>query len=232
MSAFPSPLFAVSAAWQATYPGAVAGILALDGVVNPPQHAILEQRTVALEERLRTQFAGSTRAELRALPVLQAYDTYYRRFGQTYHVALQLESVALKGKPITRSAVLVEAMFVAELDSMLLTAGHDLAALALPIRLEIATGTERYTVMSGQEKELKAGDMYMADRQGVISSVVLGPDQRTRITATTQAALFAVYAPPGIARTAVAQHLEEIAENVRLFAPEAQLVAQEVYGPA
>jgi DNA/RNA-binding domain of Phe-tRNA-synthetase-like protein len=232
MNASAADLFALSEAWQATYPGSAAGILALRGVANPPQHPLLEERKATLEERLRTQFAGCTRAELRTLPVLQAYDAYYRRFQQTYHVALQLESVALKGKSLPRVAALVEAMFMAELDGLLLTAGHDLTALDLPVWLDIAAGTERYVLMSGQEQSLKAGDMYMADRQGAISSILLGPDRRTRITAQTEAALFAVYAPPGIGRTAVERHLEGIAANVRLITPQVHVVAQEVYGPA
>ena len=58
--------------------------------------------------------------------MIQAYAAYYERFNKTYHVQLQLESVALKGKSIPRVSALVEAMFMAELENLLLTAGHDL----------------------------------------------------------------------------------------------------------
>lgn len=42
-------------------------------------------------------------------------------------------------------AALVEAMFIAELKNLLLTAGHDLDAVELPLKLDIARGGERYT---------------------------------------------------------------------------------------
>ncbi|HET7271275.1 MAG TPA: hypothetical protein VFI90_09325 [Rubrobacter sp.] len=41
----------------------------------------------------------------------------------------QRESVARMGKPIPSRAALVEAMFTADLMNLILTAGHDLAAV-------------------------------------------------------------------------------------------------------
>ena len=72
------------------------------------------------------------RPALLSHPVLQAYDAYYRQFKKTYHVQLQLESILFKGKSIPSVAALVEAMFMAEMNDLLLTAGHDLDALHLP----------------------------------------------------------------------------------------------------
>jgi len=230
VSTCPPPLFTISPTWQAAHPGAAAGVLALRDVANPPRHPLLEERKAALEQRLRDQFGGLGRAELRALPAIRPYDAYYRRFDKTYHVQLQLESVALKGKPIPRVAALVEAMFMAELQNLLLTAGHDLDSLALPVHLSVAEGSEHYVLLNGQEQALKAGDMFMADRQGVISSVIYGPDQRSRITPATRSVLFAVYAPPGIGPEAVRQHLRDLRRHVLLIAPQARVELEEVYG--
>jgi DNA/RNA-binding domain of Phe-tRNA-synthetase-like protein len=215
--------FVVSPSWATAYPDAVVGVLALENVANPSESAALEARKVALETELRARFGSLTRADLRALPVLQAYEAYYRRFQKSYHVQLQLESVALKGKPIPRVAALVEAMFVAELHNQLLTAGHDLAAIDPPVRLGVASSSETYVLYNGQEQPLKTGDMYIADRQGVISSVVYGPDKRTRIADSTCAVLFTVYGVPGISRDAIEQHLADLAANVRLVSPEARI---------
>jgi hypothetical protein len=41
-------------------------------------------------------------------------------------------------------AALVEAMFIAEVKNMLLTAGHDLDAVQLPITLDVSKGDGRY----------------------------------------------------------------------------------------
>lgn len=222
-------MLTISETWETTYPGAAVGILALRGVANPKRHPELEARKAALEERLRAQFAGQTKADLKALPTIRAYTAYYKRFNKTYHLLLQLESVALKGQPIPRVAALVEAMFMAELDDLLLTAGHDLALVEQPLRLDIADGSERFVNIAGQENALKPGDMVIADAQGVLSSIVYGSDRRTMITADTTQALFTTYAPAGIGADAVRQHLEHIQENVLLFAPEAETASLEVY---
>jgi DNA/RNA-binding domain of Phe-tRNA-synthetase-like protein len=220
--------FSASSNWRTTYPQAFVGILVLKDVVNPSSNAALEERKTELENDLRSRFAGWTRADLRALPTLQAYEGYYRRFQKTYHVQLQLESVALKGKPIPRVAALVEAMFLAELQNQLLTAGHDLAALDPPLRLEAAQNPEVYTLFNGQKQPLKPGDMYIADRQGVISSILYGPDQRTRITENTRGVVFTVYGVPGIDRDTVDQHLGDILANVRLVSESARVELREI----
>lgn len=223
-------MFEVSDAWRSTFEEAYAGILVMRGVTNPPQYAALEQRKAALEEQLRSQNWGQDRAAIGNHPILQAYAAYYRRFKKTYHVQLQLESIAFKGKSIPSVAALVEAMFIAEVKNMLLTAGHDLDAVQLPITLDVSKGDERYTLLRGQEQVLKAGDMMMIDRAGVISSILYGPDQRTQIRASTQNVVFTVYAPPGIDQQAVLRHLHDIQQNVTLIAPEARVEMLKVFG--
>jgi len=221
--------FFTTPAWRDAYPGASAGILAVRGASNPAAHSELEQRKQALEATLRDRFGGLSRAEIEALPTVQAYNAYYKPFKKTYHVQLQLESIAFKGKSIPSVAALVEAMFMAEIKNQLLTAGHDLERLQLPVTLDVAQGTEQYTLMRGQEQVLKAGDMFMADELGILSSILYGPDLRSQITAETRNALFTVYAPPGIEPQAVQAHLEDLRDNVLLIAPQAEVLALHVF---
>jgi len=222
-------VFIVSDAWKQTYPGAAVGVLALDNTANPERHPALEARKADLEARLRARYAGFDRAALKALPQIATYTAYYKRFKKTYHLLLQLESVVFDNKPIPRVAALVEAMFMAELDDLLLTAGHDLALVEQPLRLDVATGSERFVNIAGQENVLKPGDMVIADARGVLSSIIYGSDRRTMITPKTTQALFTTYAPAGIGAEAVRAHLEHILENVRLFAPETTLTILDVY---
>jgi DNA/RNA-binding domain of Phe-tRNA-synthetase-like protein len=222
-------VFQVSNTWRDTFPKAHAGVLVICDVTNPPQHVELEKRKAALEEQLRSHYSSQDRAALQQLPVLQAYSAYYRRFKKTYHVQLQLESIVFKDKAIPSVSALVEAMFMAEVSNLLLTAGHDLDALRLPITLEVAQGHESYLVLRGQEQPLKAGDMFMRDSVGVISSILYGPDQRTQITAQTQNAMFTVYAPAGIDAQQVGDHLMDIQRYVELFAPAARVELLKVF---
>jgi DNA/RNA-binding domain of Phe-tRNA-synthetase-like protein len=222
-------MFIVSEAWKAAYPGAAAGVLMVRNVANPDRHPALDRRKEELENQLRSRFSGDDRAALKAIPTIQAYNAYYKRFKKSYHVQFQLESVVFKGKTIPRVAALVEAMFMAELKNQLLTAGHDLETIQMPVRLDVSNGSERYVLLDGQEQVLKPDDMMMADAQGVISSVLYGPDRRTQITPDTRQVLFAVYAPPGIGEQAVYQHLQDIQANVLLIAPDAEVESLTVY---
>src|SRR5688572_21513196 len=222
-------MFEVTSTWRSTYPDAHAGVLVLRAVSNPMHHPELESQKAALEQELRKQFSGMDRASIASHPILRAYAEYYRQFKKTYHIQLQLESIALKGKSIPSVAALVEAMFMAEMQDMLLTAGHDLDALRLPLTLGVATGSERYTLLRGEEQTLKTGDMIISDLEGVISSIIYGPDRRTQITPGTHNVVFTVYAPPGIGEQAVAAHLDHLRDHVMVFAPQAQVELLKVY---
>ncbi len=221
-------MFAASTEWKKMYPGAHVGVLVMSHVANPKSHPALDQRKKDLEKELRSRFTNTS--QLKDHPILQAYKDYYKRFKKTYHVAHQVESVVFKGKSLPKVAALVEAMFVAELDGMLLTAGHDLDAVKTPAGVDVAKGGEKFVKLNGEEQELKAADMFVADRDGIISSVIYGPDQRTRITPETTRVMFTTYAVPGVPEDTLRTHLQGIESCVRLITPEARVELMEIYG--
>ena len=220
-------MFSVSDEWKQAYPKVYFGVLVMKNVCNPSQHSGLDLVKRELELDLRTLFKD--RGELKALQPIQAYKNYYKRFDKTYHVLQQLDSVIFKGKSIPAVSALVESMFIEELRNSLLTAGHDFDSVEEPVTLDIATGNESYTRLSGQEQIVKPKDMIVRDSKGIISSLIYGPDQRTRITQSTQNILFTVYGVPGIGEMPVLQHLRGIEANVRIFAPSASTDVLEVY---
>ena len=220
----------VTPAWRSAFPGAHAGILTMRNVSNPAHHAELEKQKAEVEAALRVQFAGRDRAAIASHPVLKIYGEYYKRFKKTYHVQLQLESIVLKGKSIPSVASLVECMFMAEVKNMLLTAGHDLDKLQLPLTLDVTQGTESYTVMRGENQIVKAGDMMISDRAGIISDIIYGPDQRTQITESTRSVIFTVYAPAGIDEGLIMQHLQDMRDYVLIITPQAEVEKLEIYG--
>jgi len=215
--------------WIQSYPGAAIGVAALRAVVNPERNEQLDERRKELEKLLRDRFAAQDRAALKQHPIIRAYAAYYRQFGKTYHVQLQLESVAFKGKSIPRASSLVEAMFLAELKNLILTAGHDLDQIRGELVVDAAGGSEVYRTLDGREQTLKPQDMFIRDEAGVLSSVLHGPDFRTRITAKTSRIVFTVYAPAGIEPETVEKHLRELAENVKVVAPQAEVESMGVY---
>lgn len=221
--------FIVTDAWKAKYPGAVVGILAMRNIDNPESHPAINALKQAKENELRARFAGQDRAALKNLERIKAYEAYFGQYGKTYHVLLQLESIALKGKSFASNGALVQVMFVAEVGNLILTAGHDLDRMMFPLTLDIAKGSESYTSYNGKPQTTKQGDMMIADAAGITSSVILGPDQRTRIHSGTKNVLFAAYAPAGIGKDAMEQHLEEIKCGALLIAPDASTEFLEVY---
>jgi len=223
-------MFDFTECWKTTYADAHAGILVMRDVANPPVFPELEKRKQELEDELRARHIGQDRKALDAIPTIQAYNSYYKQFKKSYHVQAQLESIVFKGRAIPSVGALVTAMFMAEVKNLLLTAGHDLDSLRLPVTLDVAKGDERYMLLRGQEQVLKAGDMMMADQDGVISSIIYGPDQRTQIRAETRNVLFAVYAPAGIPVEAVQMHLQGICDYVWIVSPVAEVEVMRVYG--
>jgi DNA/RNA-binding domain of Phe-tRNA-synthetase-like protein len=217
-----SSVLAATDAWRSAFPGAVVGSLVMRGVRNPEQSSALEVAKRRLEDDLRAAAAGGSPLPRDADRALRAYVEYYRARGKTYHVKAQRESVALTGKAIPRRAALVEAMFMAEIENMVLTAGHDLDTMFPPVRVAVTADQDRYVLLNGTAATLERGDMMMADGEGIVSSVLRGPDVRTRITPQTRDVFFAVYAPAGVGEDAVRAHLEDIRANVELVAPKAQ----------
>jgi hypothetical protein len=84
--------------------------------------------------------------------------------------------------------------------------------------------------MNGQEQDARPEDMMMSDGEGVISTVIYGPDRRTRIGRGTRRVAFTVYAAAGIGEEAVRRHLQDIQNHVALFAPDAQVDLLAVHG--
>ncbi|HVR38465.1 MAG TPA: hypothetical protein VMU84_05165, partial [Thermoanaerobaculia bacterium] len=220
----------VSERWKTEHPRGGVGVLAIDSVVNPATAPELAARKQSIESELRGALQQGGKEAIKSLPRMQAYAAFYKKYGQTYHVQRQIESVVLQGRTLPNRSALVDNMFMHELYNGLLTAGHNLNAVDQPVTIDSAKGTESYTTLSGKMQQLKAGDMYMSDSTGIISSVLFGPDARTPITPETTAAMFVVYAPDGIEREWILSHLSEVESGVKTFAPNAKTILRDVFG--
>ncbi len=214
--------------WRLRYPGAVVACMRVTSVTNPAKSVALDARLDQIERELRERFAGFDRAAIRASAPFDAYERYYRLFGQTYHVQHQVESVALKGKPIPRRAALVEAAFAEELHSGILTAMHDGEAIGKAVVADVAGGDEQVVLYNGKTAQLDAGDMYMRDDNSILTSVIRGPAACGLVTPETTSVAVGVYAPGGVGPDAVRIHLERIAANMRLISPAADVGLLEV----
>ena len=209
--------------WRTAHPGAVIGLLELSGVENTHSSPQLDGRKRETEARLREHYKGFTRQDFLSLPVMSAYEKYYKRFNKTYHVQLQVESIVLKGKNLPDVSPLVDSNFIAEVETLVLTAGHDAAKLYGPILMDVSREGDHITQMNGETKAIRAGDMIMRDENGICCTIIYGQDNRSPILSETSHVLYVAYAPAGVPAETVDMQLIRIEENIRLFSPNANV---------
>jgi DNA/RNA-binding domain of Phe-tRNA-synthetase-like protein len=217
---------ALTPAFHEAYPDGIFGALIASGCPNRPRASTIDPDQRAVEARLRERFPNETIYED---PVALAYAKYFRRYGSRYPVVHQARTI-LSGKPIEGPSALVEIMFTAEIDSLVLTSGHDLRALCSPLLVDAAQAGEVYTRLSGQAQTLKAADMVVRDAEGIIASVLYGPDARTRLRAASDAVLYGVWCPIGIPLAVIHRHLQALTQLVRREWPEATIAASRIVG--
>ncbi len=197
---------------RAVYPGAKMGIMVIKDISY--SSLIPEPMITEFRNNLYGKYAHLERNELKKLYPVDVYITYYKKFGYNYHLLAQLESV-LKGKKSMKSASgLLLAMFLSELDGMLLTAGHDFTKLQLPLQLKIADGTEFYQSISEKEVVTVKNDLILCDSKGPVSSILRGPDYKSRITSSTTEVLFSIYAPPDIDADYIKDNLLKLEKSI------------------
>jgi DNA/RNA-binding domain of Phe-tRNA-synthetase-like protein len=219
----------VNGRFHKTFAGGHVGVLLIGNVDNHKRPTPLDEKKREIEASLREKFAGFSRADLLELEILQAYRDYYKQFKKTYHVQLQLESIVHKGKSLPSVNPLVDANFAAEVETLVLTAGHDADLLEPPVTINATQEGDTFIQINGSLQPLKPGDMMMSDGQGIICTIIYGQDQRTPISPKTRRALYVAYAPVGVGGTAVQQQLKQIHENILLFAPDAEVELLEIY---
>lgn len=205
------------------YPDAKFGMLVMKNVKNLHSDPKFGEIKASLQNELLNKYPNFNRKEFVKTEPVCFYKNYYKKFKKTYPVQLELESVVLKGKSIPNVSTLVEAMFTAELKNLLLTAGHDLDKINFPLKLSLADGSESFTGISGKDQVLAKNDMMLSDGTSIISSILNGPDYRTRITDNTKNALFYTYIPYGISDAAILMHLKDISNYVSIFSPDAKV---------
>jgi hypothetical protein len=70
---------------------------------------------------------------------------------------------------------------------------------------------------------------HSAPRSGIISAVIYGPDERTRLVAGTRRALFTTYAPWGVSLDQLDHHLGRLATVLRQADRSAEVRLRAIY---
>lgn len=211
------------------YPGIQMGFLIMHGVCPSSSDENYQVTEADVISGLKQRYGQLDRKELKSLYPIHVYVSYYKKFGYNYPVLAQLESILRGKKALHTESHLLRTMFLAELNSMLLTAGHDLKQIHLPLELKAAIGTETYVSISGKEVEAIRGDVMLCDGNGPISSILRGPDYQSRLTESTTDVLFSIYAPTGINADLINIHLNQLEELIKAYSSTSKMEVKRVF---
>lgn len=219
----------ISSAVKERYPDVNFGIMTAHRLHMAIGRSKMDTLKKIETDRIKTKYDKYERKNVLNSEPICHYADYYRKFKKTYPVLLQLESILLNDKGVPNVGVPIETMFLAEINNLLLTAGHDLNQINGNLTINVAVGTESYHGISGKEQQLTKNDLLLSDENGILSSVLNGPDYRTRITEATQNVLYFVYGVDGITGEQIRHHLENIRHYLLTVNPEVEIQTIEIF---
>ena len=113
---------------------------------------------------------------------------------------------------------------------MILTAGHDMNTFSYPLKIDLAKGEKSMDSISGQTQILAENDLYVADQDGIMSSILNGPDHRTRISSSTKGVMCFAYGVQNITEQQIQRHLNQIKDYLLIYAPDGSFDDVKIWG--
>lgn len=210
-------MFEFSQAFKERYGGCFVGGIEVEFETPPSFTQALEKEISRRETAVSERYASSSRARLKALPVISEYVSHFKRFKKSYHVLLQLASAA-EGKPVGRFSPLVSIMLATELSNFVLSSGHDLDRVGLPFTFDIGDSRRAIDLLGDRSQTLKDGDITLRDESGetTLAAVVYGQSRHGMITEQTTHALYVAYGVPGVDGVTIEAYLGDVAEMLAL----------------
>lgn len=205
------------------YPNAIYGIMIVKCKEIKENSKGFSETKKSEIAKLLEYYSDYDRKEMCGREPICHYVKYYKKFNKTYPVLLQFESILLKGKDIPKVGAFIETMFLSEVKNLLLTAGHDLDKIQLPLKINVANGGETFIGISKTNQIMTKNDLYLSDDQNVISSILNGPDYHTRITENTRNVLYFLYGVDGISNEQIKKHFKDLQYYLSIFLPTATI---------
>lgn len=190
------------------YPEAIFGSLIVRKIPNRKIHKALEERKRSSERQIKEE-----QGEVKLDRMVQMFNSYFKMWNKTYPIEYQINTIKRGGR-FPQVSVLVDSMFVAELNSRILTSGHDLDEIRGNLTFDISSGGERYLKINGQEQELKKNDVILSDSEGLLACILYGPARRTSMTLKTKNVLYFAWCPYRMDERLITAHLNEIHDNL------------------
>ncbi|MCC0764216.1 hypothetical protein IR151_14535 [Clostridioides sp. ES-S-0006-03] len=219
----------ISSNTKEIYPNIKFGVMIVNMTYSTPnEENFLLLKNSEIENIIAQNPEYNRKEKIKTEP-LSNYIKYYKKFKKTYPVLLQLESLLLKSKGIPNVNLPIQAMFLAELKNLLLTAGHDLDKIELPLKIDLANENEHFYGIGERKQTLTKDDLFLSDNLGILSSILNGPDNRTQITKKTKNILYFVYGPDGIYKKQIYNHLSDIKDYILSGFPDSKIDLIDVF---
>jgi len=146
---------------KSIYPKAKFGSMVVGGISNIAERSTMNHIVDTELEQIKLKYPNYQRQAALMTEPLCYYAAYYKRYKKSYHVLGQLESILIKGRSIPPVGAPIEAMFIAEVKNLLLTAGHDLDLIKGTLTVDVATECISYAGLSGKEQQLVCDDSHV-----------------------------------------------------------------------
>ncbi len=192
------------------YPDLKVAIIEIRLSEEPKFNQEINDLKKELEEKIRKDYKNPEN-----LSRIIKYHSFYKKFDSKVPMEFQIRSI-LNNKGIPTFNPIVTCLFMAELKNIILTAGHDLDKLSEEIEVLCSDGAEEYTKINGKIQKLKKNDIFAKNNLNIISSVLYGPDSKTKITNETKNCLFMCYSF-GLNEEDLRNHLNDLAGYLKIF---------------
>ncbi len=124
---------------------------------------------------------------------IHSYELFFHRYGHTCPITSQFDQALVRGLPNIFPAV--DLLVAVELSHGVLAGIQDLAKTQGSLRLELANAGESFDGMRFLST-CRQGEVVVRDAKGIIASLFLGPDKRTKLRSTSTDLLVLLFAVP------------------------------------
>jgi hypothetical protein len=156
----------------------------------------------------------------------ELFESFFAASGFRSPLGGQLQT--MRRKKTLPGPPLVQALLLSEMTSGLLMGAQDAAAIKGDLLCELAEEGETFRGMRS-EVRCREGEIVLRDSEGIIASLLQGPDYRTRLNSDTRDVAFFVFSAPGIGSNDVQEGIEAVRT---LFQPVSDEINAKLFLPA
>lgn len=149
----------------------------------------------ALAWQIQSFFSEDRTSRQSVVHRIRLFESFFVENGFCCPLGEQFEAIRRKGS--VGGSPLVQALVLSEMTTGLLMGAQDAAAIKQSLLCDIAGANESFRGMRGDIR-CRKGEIVLRDDEGIIATLLQGPDHRTRLKKDTKDVAFFVFSVPGI----------------------------------